>query len=212
MTAHPSVRWYFDFVSPFCYLQHYRLRDEAIGQALIYAPVLFAGLLGHWSHKGPAEIPLKRELTYRYCHWFATQHGIPFRFPPAHPFNPLPWLRLAIACECEARVVTDIFDRIWRDGADGADPDQWHDLARQFGIADVDQAISDPDVKTALRHNTEAAISRGVFGVPTLEIGGAYFWGQDMTEMALTYFTNAGAFESSEYHRLAALPSAAARQ
>ena len=65
---------------------------------MIYKPVLFAGLLEHWGQKGPAEVPVKRRWTYRWCTWWARELGIPFRFPAAHPFNPLPHLRLALAC------------------------------------------------------------------------------------------------------------------
>ena len=57
MTRHAD--WYFDYVSPFAYLQlegFDRLPDDLVIRA---KPVLFAGLLGYWEHKGPAEIPAK---------------------------------------------------------------------------------------------------------------------------------------------------------
>ena len=92
-----QVDWYFDFISPFAYLQFkhfHRLPDDL---EVTLHPLLFAGLLNHWEHKGPAEIPAKRTQTYQFTHWHAEQLGVPFRTPPAHPFNPLPALRLA-AC------------------------------------------------------------------------------------------------------------------
>lgn len=91
MTA--SIDWYFDFVSPYSYLGLHRLKD--VKPKINYKPVLFAGLLKHWGQKGPAEIPAKRKWTYRSCDWQARKLGLPFRFPAAHPFNPLPHLRLA---------------------------------------------------------------------------------------------------------------------
>ena len=86
-----SVDWYFDFVSPYSYISLHRLPE--LDARIVYKPVLFAGLLNHWGQKGPAEIPAKRLWTYRYCAWRAGVLGIPFRFPAAHPFNPLQHLR-----------------------------------------------------------------------------------------------------------------------
>lgn len=95
-----SVDWYFDFISPFAYLQCEELHQLGPGVRVRYRPVLFAGLLEAHSHKGPAEIVRKREFTYRYLVWHARRMQIPFKMPPEHPFNPLRLLRLAIACDC----------------------------------------------------------------------------------------------------------------
>jgi 2-hydroxychromene-2-carboxylate isomerase len=94
--------WYFDFVSPFAYLQFAGFERLPGDLAISLKPVLFAGLLGHWEHKGPAEIPAKRRQTYRYCHWLAGKRGMPYKMPPRHPFNPLAVLRLAIALGADA--------------------------------------------------------------------------------------------------------------
>ena len=48
---HRLVDWYFDFISPYAYLQWQRLRREAPGLVLRAKPVLFAGLLNHWGNK-----------------------------------------------------------------------------------------------------------------------------------------------------------------
>ncbi|MEM8576931.1 MAG: 2-hydroxychromene-2-carboxylate isomerase [Pseudomonadota bacterium] len=42
-----------------------------------------------------------------------------------------------------------------------------------------------PEVKAALRAQTEAAQARGVFGAPTFTVGEDLFWGNDRLEMAL---------------------------
>ena len=51
-----TALWYFDFVSPFAYLCLHRLKELPQDVKIEYRPVLFAGLLGHWGQKGPAEI------------------------------------------------------------------------------------------------------------------------------------------------------------
>ena len=100
-----SALWYFDFVSPFAYICLHRLKELPADLRIEYRPVLFAGLLGHWGQKGPAEIASKRRYTYRWCNWWAQRLAIPFRFPAGHPFNPLHHLRLAIACGSTPEVV-----------------------------------------------------------------------------------------------------------
>ena len=101
------VDWYFDFVSPFSYLQCERLQPHAV--SIRPHPVLFAAILDANGQKGPAEIDAKRVFTYRFVVWQAKALGIPLRFPHAHPFSPIPLLRLAIACDCTLDAITRIF-------------------------------------------------------------------------------------------------------
>jgi 2-hydroxychromene-2-carboxylate isomerase len=203
--------WYFDFISPFAYLQSERLAAVLPGVAIRYKPVLFAGLLAANGQKGPAEIPSKRIFTYRFVVWQAKRLGIPIRFPHEHPFNPLALLRLAIACDCRAEAVHRIFRFVWRDGRLPDLPIEWAELAHELGVADADVRIGEPDVKDALRRNTDEAVARGVFGVPTLAIGSELFWGVDATEMARDYLAASCRFDDPEYERVAALPEGATR-
>ena len=179
----PTADWYFDFVSPFAYLQSEQL--GLLGNVRIrYRPVLFAGLLQAHDHKGPAEIARKRVFTYRFAVWQARRLGIAFKMPPEHPFNPLPLLRLALACDCTPDAVHRIFRFVWRDGRMPDLPIEWAELVADLRLPDAQARIADPDVKDALRRNTDEAIARGVFGVPTLAIGDELFWGADATQMA----------------------------
>ena len=204
--------WYFDFVSPFAYLQSEQLGSLGPGVAVRYRPVLFAGLLGANGQKGPAEIPAKRVFTYRYCIWRAKELGIGFRFPPEHPFNPLPLLRLAIACDSTPDAVHRIFRFVWRDGRLPDLPIEWAELIAELGARDADARIASADVKDELRRNTDEAIARGVFGVPTLALGDELFWGSDATAMAAGYVAAGCRFEDPEFARVAALPIGATRR
>ena len=87
-----AVTFWFDPVSPYAHLAFERLPQafEGLSVAVEYRPILFAGLLGHWGQKGPAEIEPKRAWTFRQVHWLAHQHGIAIDTPLRHPFNPLP--------------------------------------------------------------------------------------------------------------------------
>jgi 2-hydroxychromene-2-carboxylate isomerase len=208
----PSADWYFDFISPFSYLQSERLSTLAPRLTVRYRPVVFGALLSHHGHKGPAEIPSKRAFTYRQVLWLARRQGIALKFPPEHPFNPLPLLRLAIACDCAPDAVQRIFRFVWRDGRLPDLPIEWAELTHDLAVPDADARIADPAVKEALRRNTDEAIARGVFGVPTLAIGDALFWGADATEMARDYVAAGCRFDDPEYERVAALPAGVTRK
>jgi 2-hydroxychromene-2-carboxylate isomerase len=204
----PRIEWYFDFISPYAYLALADV-ERLAGVQVRYRPILFAALLNHWAHKGPAEIPTKRVWTYRWCTWLAAQRDIPFQFPAAHPFNSLAYLRLAIACDCRPDAVRRIFDALWTTGADPSDANMFADLARSL---EVDPAsLSSSDIKEKLRSQTADAIAKGLFGVPTLLIGGELFWGADAMDFAKAYIADASILETSEMKRVATLPVGASR-
>jgi len=207
-----SLTWYFDFVSPFSYLQTYRFGDLPQGCTLTFKPVLFAGLLNHWGSRGPAEVPPKRVFTYRYAHWYAVRHGIPFRMPPAHPFNPLKVLRLCIALGATAESVQTIFQFIWAEGRAVDEEAEWKALGVRLGIDDAGNRIQSPEVKDALRKNTEEAAGRGVFGVPTFEVEGNLFWGMDATDMLVDYLSQHEVFSSAEMRRVSTIPEGVRRK
>ncbi|MEP7206112.1 MAG: 2-hydroxychromene-2-carboxylate isomerase [Casimicrobiaceae bacterium] len=206
-----TIDWYFDFISPFAYLQSERLGDLGPKVRVRYRPVLFAALLDAHGHKGPAEIPAKRAFTYRFCVWQARALGIPIKFPPEHPFNPLPLLRLAIACDCDPAAVQQIFRFVWRDGRLPDLPIEWAELASSLNLPDAHARIATPEVKESLRRSTDEAISRGVFGVPTLAIGTELFWGADATGMARDYIAAGNRYDDPEYARVASLPVGVSR-
>ena len=89
-----KTTWYFDFISPFAYLQLARFTELPQSLDINLKPVLFGSLLKHWGQLGPAEIPPKRRFVYRFFKWSADRLDLPFIMPPSHPYNPLPALRL----------------------------------------------------------------------------------------------------------------------
>jgi 2-hydroxychromene-2-carboxylate isomerase len=176
--------FWFDPVSPYAYLAFERLPQvlEGVSYSVAYRPLLFAGLLRHWGQKGPAEVEPKRAWTFRQVAWLAHRHGIELQTPAMHPFNPLPLLRLALACGGpdglpNRRVVEALFHHVWRaGGAEVLDPVR---LAALRGrLAPVGDPTGDA-VKQSLRAATDAAIAIGVFGVPTVGCDGRLFWGLD---------------------------------
>jgi len=206
-----SADWYFDFISPFSYLQLESLERLPPAVSLALKPVVFAGILDRLQHKGPAEIPAKRRFTYRHVQWLAQHHGIPLRFPPSHPFNPIRALRLAVALGATVPVVQTIFRFIWRDGRALDTRADWQALATTLSVPEADSLIAQQWVKDELRQNGERAMARGVFGVPAFVIDGEVFWGFDATGMAADYLRDPGWFQSAEIARIDGLPAAASR-
>jgi 2-hydroxychromene-2-carboxylate isomerase len=204
-----QIDFYFDFISPYAYLAFEHLPEALMGHGyrVNYKPILFAGLLQHHGQLGPAEIGPKRAWTYRQVLWLAHQHGIAMQMPASHPFNPLPLLRLALACTAAGdpnRFVTEtIFRHVWCTGLDAAAPDRIQALVQQ--LAPV-RDMQDAAVKAQLRQNTEAAVALGLFGVPSLVVDGKLFWGMDALPMVRAYLTGDDWFDGATWDTAAALP------
>ena len=204
MATDVPLRWYFDFISPFAYLQWPKVRALCDTHVVVPVPILFGAVLDAVGQKGPAEIPRKREFTYRHVSWQARQQRVALRFPPAHPFNPLAALRLCIAAGGTPEAITAIYDWIWAQGKAGDSVEALAPVRAQLGVA-AEVPGSDA-VKATLRTNTEAAIAAGVFGVPTLAIGDDLFWGNDAHDFAVAVLQDRSVLDGVEMRRIAALP------
>ena len=205
-----NATWYFDFISPFAYLQWGKIRRLSSRVDFTFRPILFAGLLQKHGHKGPAEIPGKREFTYRHVLFEAGREGVPLVFPPAHPFNPIPALRLCIAAGSTPEAIDRLFRHVWGEGG-AADADALRGVARELGIDDLDAALARDDVKAALRDHFDAAVRDGVFGVPTLVADGEVFWGNDATAMFEAWLDDPALFDAPAYRALRTLPEGVKR-
>ena len=207
--AMKHITVYLDFISPYAYLAFVRLPVvlEGISYSVTYRPVLFAGLLEHHGQLGPAEIACKRTWTYRQALWLAHSMGIAMQMPATHPFNPLPLLRLAVACagevaagvksagpiavlspvpsgEANRQVCETIFNHVWRSGLEAGDAKRLDALALALRPA---HEVNCPAVKKSLQRNTDDAIAQGIFGVPTFVVDDKIFWGLDALPMLRDY-------------------------
>ena len=208
------ITFYFDVISPYAYLAFERLPEalKGLSYRVTYQPVLFAGLLKHHGQLGPAEIEPKRSWTYRQVLWLANELGIEMQLPAAHPFNPLSLLRLAVASNPEGlpnRYVTEkLFHHVWQGGQDALDPlrmETLKDLLKPFLNPD------ESDVKELLKTHSAAAIGKGVFGVPTLEVDGKLFFGLDALPMLAAYLKRDNWFDSTAWDTVELIPKGSTR-
>jgi 2-hydroxychromene-2-carboxylate isomerase len=183
-----AVDFWFDPVSPYAYLAFERLPEAFAGLSyhVAYRPIVFGALLKAFDHKGPAEIEPKRAWTFRQVHWLGYRAGIAIETPERHPFNPIALSRLAWATAPEGETpgryaCEQVLRHVWRGGGDAEDPQRLAALTALLAPR-LDPAAD--EIKQRLRSETDAALARGVFGVPTLAVDDRLFWGFDALDMA----------------------------
>jgi 2-hydroxychromene-2-carboxylate isomerase len=206
-----EATWYFDVLSPYAYLQLADLDRLPHEVRVTPRPVLLAALLNSTGTKGPAEIPAKRRHLYRQVIWLARSRGVPFHMPPRHPFNPLGALRLLCALGPtlqQARIASRF---VFGEGRDPSTPEGLEELGRRLGVDAPEALASSAAVKRQLRANTEEALARGIWGVPTFSVKGELFWGADSFPLLLEFLRDPGLFESPEMKRIETLPVGATR-
>jgi 2-hydroxychromene-2-carboxylate isomerase len=220
-----EIRFFYDPISPYAHLAFERLPEALMGHSVRvrYQPVLFAALLKAHGQLGPAEIPGKRDWTYRQVSWLAHHHGVRLDLPAEHPFNPLPLLRLGLSCASDeapgdtSRWVTEqLFQHAWHGGHSATDPQRLTDLQAhlQDHMAQCGRSWTAPDsdtVKQRLRTNTDAALALGLFGVPSLVWGDRVFWGQDALPMLRACLDGDPWFQGAGWDAAGELPAGVRR-
>lgn len=204
-----QLTFYFDLISPYAYLSFKHFPKVLLGldYEVRYQPVLFGGLLKHHGQLGPVEVVGKREWTYRQCLWLARQLGIDLQLPAAHPFNPLPLMRLAIATDKLGYPSRDVCDTLfkfaWASGKKVSDPAH---LAELSTLLNPVRSPQEADVKAQFHAFTEEAIENGVFGVPAIQVDNEVFWGLDSLPMLRQYLEGDTWFKEAAWGEAAKLP------
>ena len=205
-----QIIFYLDFISPYAYLAFEELPRALMGfsYGVTYKPVLFAAMLKHHGHQGPAEIPFKRDWTYRHVLWEAQRRGLPMDMPATHPFNPLGLLRLAVATDPQGHpnrfVCETLLRHVWVGGAEATDASRLHSLTQELSPA---RGVGDDSVKAQLKAHTDEAIAAGVFGVPAFAVDGKVFWGLDSLPMLRQYLEGNPWFDGPAWDAAALVPS-----
>ena len=181
----------FDFGSPNAYLTLKVLPEllERTGADLIITPCLLGGIFKATGNKAPmiqyAEAPAKLAYENLEMRRFIERHGLTkFRLNPHFPVNTLTIMRGAIVAEDEGNLddYVDAVNRaMWEEGLKMDDPEIIATFlsANGFDGPALLARTQEPGIKARLVANTEAAVARGVFGIPTFFVGDEMFFGKD---------------------------------
>lgn len=205
-----QISFYLDFISPYAWLAFEELPRALMGlsYSVQYKPVVLGALLRHNGSLGPAEIPAKRDWTYRHVMWLAHSKSVVLDMPALHPFNPMPLLRLAVATDAAGLpnryVCETIFRHVWQGGADAVDPARMQAVTTELAPA---RTVNDDTVKAQLKSHTDEAMALKVFGVPAFEVDGKVFWGLDALPMLRAYLEGDAWFSDAHWNAPQALPS-----
>lgn len=181
----------FDFGSPNAYLTLKVLPGllDRTGAELVVTPCLLGGIFKATGNKAPmvqyAGVPAKLAYENLEMRRFIERHGLTrFRLNPHFPVNTLLIMRGAIVAADEGRLdayVEAVNRAMWEEGLKMDDPAVAAAFlsANGFDGPALLARTQEPAIKEKLAANTEAAVARGVFGIPTFFVGDAMFFGKD---------------------------------
>ena len=186
-----TVEFLFDFGSPNAYLSHRVVPaiEVRTGARFVYTPVLLGGVFKLTNNQSPivAFANVKNKLDYEMLETrrFVARHKLDaFTFNPHFPVNTLQIMRGAVAAEAEgmlAAYVEAVFQHMWERPKKMDDPEVIRAALTESGL-DAERLLArtqDPRVKDALAANTQRAVERGAFGVPTFFVGKEMYFGKD---------------------------------
>jgi 2-hydroxychromene-2-carboxylate isomerase len=186
--AAPPV-FFFDYSSPHAYLAAMRIDDVLPGAT--WRPIAFGALIRQIG-KVPWSLRPGREAGMREIEERAAERGLPpVRWPDGWPdrsYSLLP-LRAGLVAEAHGRLrefSAEAYRLMFVEGRKLTEPAPVLEAAAAAGLNRdaVAVRLENPDIKAQLRRYTDDAVARGVTGVPTVAVGGALFWGDDLLEAA----------------------------
>jgi len=186
-----KAEFLFDFASPNAYLSWKVVPEieRRTGAKFQYVPVLLGGIFKATNNVSPVianqGIRNKGEYQFLEIERFVKKHGLTrFRFNPHFPVNTLQIMRGAIAAEMEdiaPQYLDVMMTAMWEDGKKMDDPEIIKAVLDAAGIdgAHILTRIGEEDVKARLVANTESAVERGAFGIPTFYVDDEIYFGKD---------------------------------
>ena len=196
-----SVEFFFDLGSPASWLAWTQLPALAAEtDARLFArPVLLGGIFKATGNRSPVENPAKGQYMLRDLTRFAERYGVSLNFNPKFPLNTLRPMRVLAGVHLHqpqelSATMEALFRALWVDAVDISDEAVLRDVLERAGLdaeAFLEWAGQD-EVKEQLKTDTDEAVQRGLFGVPTLFVGDEMFWGQDRLDFVRERLEAAG--------------------
>lgn len=186
-----TIDFIFDFASPNAYFAYKVLPQLAVkhGAHIRYIPCLLGGIFKSTGNQAPfiafGNVAGKLDYERVEIERFIQKHGLSeFRMNASFPVNTLMLMRCAVVAQNNEMLEAYInigMRAMWEDNLKMDDPLVFAKVMNDAGWdgAALLAAANTPSVKAVLRQNTEAAVTRGCFGIPTFYIGDDMFFGKD---------------------------------
>ena len=186
-----SLKFYFDFISPYSYLAYKKLKsinkDNAI--KVTYNPILLGGLHKLGGITAPAFNERKMKNMKNDCELIAKKNDIEFIWNLKFPINSLYLMRgyLVLSDDLKNKYFDICFDSYWKNNLDISNKEV---IEKILDFIKLDtkkfyEDIENEKVKNELKELTNQAFEKDIFGAPTFVVNEKIFWGQDRLEYAL---------------------------
>ena len=186
-----KIDFYFDFASPNAYFGFNVLKKfpEKYDCEINYIPVLLGGIFKATNNKPPMEqffgVLNKNEYQSLEMERFVNRHGLTkFKMNPHFPVISLQIVRGAIAAEMDGYLedyIEKVLVHMWEEPKKMDDPEVIKAAFEESGFDSEKllEQMQDPEVKAKLISNTEEAVKKGLFGIPTFFIDDEMYFGKD---------------------------------
>jgi len=189
-----SIDFYFDFVSPYSYIAHKRIRKIENTHKTIfnYKPILLGGLHKSVGITAPAFIKKKAKFMTKDCKLVAKKFNIKFKFNRKFPISTVNLMRglLSVKFNKKKNYIDNFFDAYWQNDKNLNEEKIIYEILKKTKIDKniFQKKIKDQKIKDYLKQLTQDAYSKDIFGAPTFVVNKKIFWGQDRLEYALDEF------------------------
>jgi 2-hydroxychromene-2-carboxylate isomerase len=191
-----KIDFYFDFISPYSYLAHIRLKSLNKDNQLNinYKPILLGGLHKLGGITAPAINERKMKNMKNDCELIAQKNNIEFKWNDKFPINSLYLMRgyLFIHDDLKKKYLNFCFNAYWKESMDILDEKFINKILTEIGIDKENflNGINNLEIKDRLKKFTNEAFDNDIFGAPTFVVNKKIFWGQDRLDYALDEFNN----------------------
>jgi 2-hydroxychromene-2-carboxylate isomerase len=185
-----AIEFYYDFGSPKSYFVHKLLPGiaEKHSVTVVWKPMLLGGVFKLTNNQSPVERfkDVHGKLAYdkHETDRFVKRHNLSYQPNPHFPIMTIGVMRGAIytaGTDFDALYRDAVFKAIWEDQQKLDDPDVIRLTLISAGLPadEIMAATQTAEVKSRLIDVTNEAVSRGIFGAPTLFLGEEMFFGKE---------------------------------
>ena len=191
-----SLKFYFDFISPYSYLAYKKLRsiNKDNGIKVTYNPILLGGLHKLGGITAPAFNERKMKNIKNDCELVAKKNNIEFVWNLKFPINSLYLMRgyLVLSDDLKNKYFDICFDSYWKNNLDISNKEVIEKILNfiKLDTKKFYEDIENEEVKNKLKELTNHAFEKDIFGAPTFVVNDKIFWGQDRLDYALEEYNS----------------------